>query len=132
VVAIDGALPLRLRVQDSVSIAGDTEGRGGWKIVDIADDPSAGLRHVTLVSLSADPSGPRLRKGSAGIVFHELFDDQLRRRLARMATDTKQRADVGDAAGAWILEKLSDRERVDPAPDTEHFDGTTTRVTEDG
>ena len=132
VVAIDGALPLRLRVQDSVSIAGDTEGRGGWKIVDIADDPSAGLRHVTLVSLSADPSSPRLRKGSAGVVFHELFDDQLRRRLARMAADTKQRADIGDAAGAWILEKLSERERVDPAPDTEHFDGTKTRVTEDG
>jgi hypothetical protein len=115
-----------------VSIAGDTEGRGGWKITDIADDPAAGLRQLTLISLSADPSGPRLRKGSAGVVFHELFDDQLRRRLARMAADTKQRADIGDAAGAWILEKLSERERVDPAPDTEHFDGTKTRVTEDG
>lgn len=132
VVAIDGTLPLRLRVQDSVSVAGDTEGKGDWKIVHIADDPSAGLRHVTLISQSADPSGPRLRKGSAGIVFHEKFDDQLRRRLARMATDTRRSMVAGEAAGAWILEKLLEHERTEPAPDAEHFDGTATRVTEDG
>jgi hypothetical protein len=131
-VVTDGALPLRLREQDSVVIAGDANGKGVWRIHQITPDPKGKTRTIRLVSTQANPTGPMPKRGSVGVVFHEKLDPELRRRLARMVVQTKELATDGTAPGAWILEKLAAREPTDTAPDTEHFDGTTTKVVQDG
>jgi hypothetical protein len=131
VVATDGGLPLRLRESDSVVVAGDLSGKGVWKITQIDDDPKRAIRTITLVAQQATPTGPPLKRGSAGIVFHEKLDAELRRRLATMVSSTKSMAADGLARGAWILEKLAEREATDSAPDVEQFDGTNTKVVPD-
>jgi hypothetical protein len=131
VVATDGGLPLRLRESDSVVVAGDLSGKGVWKITEISDDPKRGIRTITLIAQQATPTGPQLKRGAAGVVFHEKLDPELRRRLARMVSSTKSLADDGSARGAWILKKLAERESPDTAPDVEQFDGTTTKVVAD-
>lgn len=131
VIETDGALPLRLRESDSVVIAGDLDGKGVWKITAISDDPKRGVRTITLLSQQAHPTGPQLKRGLAGVVFHEKLEPELRRRLARMVGGTKSGADDGTARGAWILKKLAEREPPDTAPDVEQFDGTATKVVAD-
>ena len=132
VVAVDGTLPLRLRLQDKVVVAGDHESNNTWTITTIRDDAAKGLRYITLRSSSADPGGPPVRRGAAGVMFHENYDPELRRQLGGRVTDTQRMAEDGEALGAWILENLARREPRDAAPDTEHFDGATTRVSDDG
>jgi len=131
VVATDGGLPLRLRESDSVVVAGDLSGKGVWKITQISDEPNRAIRSITLIAQQATPTGPALKRGSAGIVFHEKLDAELRRRLAKMVSNTKSMAADGMARGAWILEKLAEREAPDAAPDVEQFDGTKTKVVTD-
>lgn len=128
VVSTDGSLPLRLRLQDSVVIAGDVDGRGVWRITNIADDANGKLRRITIQSAQATPTGPVPKCGAVDVVFHEKLDPELRRRLASMVKQTKDMAENGDTLGAWILKKLAHRELPDAAADTEHFDGSTTRV----
>jgi hypothetical protein len=132
VVAIDGTLPLRLRLQDTVVVAGDHEASHAWTITAIRDDAARGLRYVTLRSSSANPGGPPVRRGASGVMFHENYVPALRRQLGSRVTDTQRMAEDGEALGAWILENLARREPRDTAPDTEHFDGSTTRVSDDG
>jgi len=131
-VATDGALPLRLREQDSVVIAGDADGKGVWKIHQITPDPKGKTRTIRLVSTQANPTGPIPKRDSVGVVFHEKLDPELRRRLARMVVQTKELSADGTAPGAWILERLAAREPADTAPETEHFDGAMTKVVQDG
>ena len=128
VLATDGSLPLRLRPPDLVVIAGDVDGKGVWKITDIGEDASGQLRKITLQSTKAKATIPAPNRGATGVVFHEYYDSELRRRLARMVKQTSEQAAMGDAPGAWILQELAKRAIPDTASELEHFDGSTTKV----
>ena len=111
-----------------VMARGSARARG---LDELADKRIALPRNSALVAQQATPTGPPLKRGSAGIVFHEKLDAELRRRLATMVSSTKSMAADGLARGAWILEKLAEREATDSAPDVEQFDGTNTKVVPD-
>jgi hypothetical protein len=123
--------PLRLRVGDEVFVAGNAAGRGAWEIIDIDDDPASEVRRIRLRSDAFPPKGPPVKAGAKGIVFHEKFDPELRRRLGRMTLALARQARDGDAPGGWILARLAARETPEIPPDTEQFDGTNARIDPD-